>query len=85
MVEIIGVVLQIQGRLAQLVRASGLHPEGQWFESTIAHHYVKRKVRKDRSYFAFGSETRLLFLNMAYTSLELSKNPPEKLCLHSLT
>ena len=25
------------GRLAQLVRASGLHPEGQWFESIIAH------------------------------------------------
>ena len=26
-----------QGRLAQLVRASGLHPEGHWFEPSIAH------------------------------------------------
>ncbi len=26
------------GRLAQLARASGLHPEGREFESLIAHH-----------------------------------------------
>jgi hypothetical protein len=26
------------GRIAQLVRASGLHPEGQWFDPTCAHH-----------------------------------------------
>jgi hypothetical protein len=36
------------GRLAQLVRASGLHPEGQWFESIIAHHFLTpiRMVKK---------------------------------------
>ncbi len=26
------------GRLAQLVRATRLHREGRWFESTIVHH-----------------------------------------------
>ena len=27
------------GRLAQLARASGLHPEGRRFEPVIAHHF----------------------------------------------
>lgn len=30
-------VASFKGRLAQLVRASGLHPEGRRFESYIAH------------------------------------------------
>ena len=29
---------QVRGRLAQWVRASGLHPEGRRFEPCIAHH-----------------------------------------------
>ena len=33
---------QNSGRLAQLARASGLHPEGRWFESITAHHLIPR-------------------------------------------
>ncbi len=31
-------LLSTKGRLAQLARASGLHPEGRRFESSTAHH-----------------------------------------------
>ena len=31
-----------KGRLAQLARASGLHPEGRRFESFTAHHFQDR-------------------------------------------
>ena len=36
---------QIYGRLAQLVRASDLHSEGQRFESSIAHHFFTLQRR----------------------------------------
>lgn len=31
----------IYGHLAQLVRASGLHPEGRWFDPGSAYHILK--------------------------------------------
>ena len=33
------------GRLAQTARASVLHTEGHWFESSIAHHFQTRRWR----------------------------------------
>ena len=33
--------VNLEGQLAQLVRAFGSHPKGHWFKSSIAHHEVK--------------------------------------------
>ena len=40
------VLLICLGRLAQLVRASGLHPEGHRFDSYSAHHYNSLSMKK---------------------------------------
>ena len=34
-------IMYLRGRLAQLVRALGLHPRGQGFESSIVHIILK--------------------------------------------
>ncbi len=38
--------IKMNGRLAQLARASGLHPEGRRFESYIAHHNNSKMKNK---------------------------------------
>src|SRR6185437_9398780 len=46
------VTLKAVGRLAQLVRASGLHPEGREFEALTAHHHVLESPRRAGRAFA---------------------------------
>lgn len=57
----IGVTLKIKffGRLAQLVRAFGLHPKCRWFESGSAHH-LKAAIPRSCGFIAFRVHFSLL-------------------------
>ena len=49
---ILGIILTVDGELAQLARASALHAGGQGFESLILHHY--REVAQLGRAFGLG-------------------------------